>query len=419
MKMLLKTLVVGFFLLTICFRLGTQELEKTPLQYPTNTCRYRGVVAANFVSYHGALADPDDELICDFGGQGVWLWDSGNWIQLSGANPDRLICGNEMGLYGLDLVGDFGAMGIWLWSSLYGTGNVWWQISGQNPSYMMTLNDDGDASHTEMHAAFPGLGLWRWGLGWMAVTGSTPDNGIASDFWITGWQEGVHGFGSQGVWNLNFTPGLGTMEYNQMSTSVAGDDHASAEFGVGDSSGELIMDFGSLGLWLAEEGTTPPFIWHKLSDFAPNNVREVQFFESGNPDYELLCDFTSASVTGLYLWNCAGFPGTWTKLANNEPGSGFGEPFNADGGKSEGDPEEEVAVDFEGLGLWLFEYSDNSWTLLSDKNPVFMVRADLEGIGKTTCLVVDFGPGVGLWHYNGTAETWQPLSSSSPDKYID
>jgi hypothetical protein len=39
-----------------------------------------------------AAADVDgaspDEVICDFGPLGLWLWVTGTWVQISGADPD-------------------------------------------------------------------------------------------------------------------------------------------------------------------------------------------------------------------------------------------------------------------------------------------------------------------------------------------
>ena len=86
--------------------------------------------------------------------------------------------------------------------------------------------------------------------------------------------------------------------------------------------------------------------------------------------------------------------------------------------------EDELAVSFSDLGLWQFNYSHGgarieSWTQLTSANPVSMVSADYHGAGRRTCLIVDFGPGIGLWLYDSgaglTEPTWRLLSEVVPE----
>ena len=390
-----------------------QESREGSGNYPGNSANYRGVVVGKFI-WTGV--EPDRQIICDFGSLGVWIWDGGVWTQISGANPDRIIGAKRFLSGGESLIGDFGSMGIWEWDAEWG----WFQMTGQNPSYMFVADDDGDGS-ADLQAALPGLGLWRMDGDsgeWTALSTLTPLGGIASDFWTAGYQEGVHSFGPMGVWL--FFMGTSSVVQYPISSAPAWDDHAAANFGVGDGSASLIMDFGTLGIYLAEDESGYPLIsWHKLTDSEPLRVREVGFAEGGNWDSELLCDFKSGALPGLWLWNYSGFPGTWTKLASSEPGLGFCEPYNADGMSLGGDADDEVAVDFEGLGLWSYDFTDDSWVQLSPFNPVFMVKLDLSGSGVANCLVVDFGPGLGLWCRDGDAETWFQLSAESPDESFD
>ncbi len=393
-----------------------EDPGKDVVQYPTNSCHYRGVVVGKFV-WTGY--ETDHQIVCDFGSLGVWLWDSNVWTQISGANPDRMI--GAMGFLSvgsiMSIIGDFGSMGLWKWDW-----SGWSQLSGMNATYVVALDDNYDG-YNDIHAAFTGYGLWRMdgasGV-WTALSTSLPLAGIASDFWTAWWDEGVHNFGSQGVWAIFIgNQGMVTPVISlQLSSATAWDDHAAADFGDGGGSG-LIMDFGPLGIWLAEDYSAYPLGWHILSSYDPLRVREVAFAEGGNYDYELLCDFKSGALPGLWLWNYTGFPGTWEKISNSETGPGFCEPYNADGGSIGGDADEEVAVDFEGLGLWLYNNTDGSWVQMSAYNPVFMVRMDLHGSGVHNCLVVDFGAGVGLWCHDGTAKSWFKLSSHSPDEVFE
>jgi len=392
-----------------------QEPEQAVVQYPNNSCLYRGVVVGKFV-WTGY--ETDNQVICDFGSLGVWVWDSGTWTQISGADPDRIIGAPGFLYSGMALVGDFGSMGLWKWESDGILPGAWDQISGQNPSYMFIVNDNGDGSN-DLHAAFPGYGLWRMDGNsgqWTALSTSLPLIGLAADFWAPGWQEGVHSFGPLGVWYF----GVGASPVSgQLSAATAWDDHAAADFGVGGGSVSLIMDFGPLGTWLAEDVSAFPVAWHQLSSFEPLRVKEVVFAESGNLDCELLCAFKSAAMPGLWYWDYTSFPGTWTNLRSLTPGPGFCEPFNVDGASIGGDADDEVAVDFDGMGLMVYNFQDGSWVRLSSMNPVFMVRFDLAGIGVANCLVVDFGAGVGLWCYDGAAKSWFQLTSQSPDELFD
>jgi hypothetical protein len=381
-------------------------------QYPNNSCSYRGIVVGNF---SGTGTNYDDEIVGDFGSQGVWLWDSGVWTQLSGADPERIISG-YMAL-GETLVGDFGSMGLWQWDDFGG----WYQLSGHDVSYMMILDDNADGID-DLHAAFPGYGLWRLSgndHAWTPMATSVPLVGLVSDF-ATAWgKEGVHCFGPSGVW-LFYKENPGGVISLQLSAATAGDDHAAANFGGVGAPGSLIMDFGPLGMWLAEDQGAFNISWKKLSDNEPLRVKEVILANSAGYFYtELLCDFKSVSVSGLYNWRYYLPESIWTKITGTEPGPGFCEPFNLDADSIGGDADEEVAVDFESLGLWVFKFQDESWIQLSALDPVFMVRIDLHGSLVTNCLVVDFGPGVGLWCYDGSAKTWIQLSSQSPDESFD
>jgi len=79
--------------------------------------------------------------------------------------------------------------------------------------------------------------------------------------------------------------------------------------------------------------------------------------------------------------------------------------------------QEEFAADFDSLGLWLYDHNSSpKWAKLSDWSPLFMVRADLNGVGTDTCLVCNFET-KGLWYYDGQNKTLTKLSSDSPDSH--
>ena len=59
---------------------------------------------------------------------GLWLWNSGAWTQLSGVNPDYIFIVALDYDYVDEIVGDFGSQGIYQLD--YGD---WTKISGANP----------------------------------------------------------------------------------------------------------------------------------------------------------------------------------------------------------------------------------------------------------------------------------------------
>ena len=118
-------------------------------------------------------------------------------------------------------------------------------------------------------------------------------------------------------------------------------------------------------------------------------------------------------MDGLWCWNYSGYPGNWLQLTASLVGGGFYEPFDPNG-NSEGSGDQEVAVDFMSLGLWLFDSTNSSWTQLSGANPVFMLAADIYGSAKKEFIAVAFGA-LGLWAYDGRIQGWTMLAATSPD----
>jgi hypothetical protein len=379
-------------------------------QYPGNSFEngYRGVIAANANS-----SSAKDELIVDFGSNGVWAYDGlpdlGTWHQISGANPDWIFSVHWGDTDDDEIIGDFGSLGLWMWD-YSGYPGTWTQLSGANADHGFAADDDGDGKE-EIQVDFGSLGLWRYDLddtSWIQLSTLNADpGGIGKDHWVTGTEEGVWSFPGFGVWS--FDQGVSIF---QLSGSDASYPNVSAEFGIGDDSEELIMSFGdSLGLWLAEEDTYPDVLWHQLSGEDPVGLKEVRWVDG--VDYELLVDFRD--VDGLWCWDYSGYPGSWVKLSDNDPGEGYFEPFDPNGYSIEIGGDEEVAVDFDTLGLWLYDSTTGGFTQLTASDPEYMVRADLYNSGDVDeWLIVDFGT-AGLWAYNGFAHSWHQLSALSPD----
>ena len=393
--------------------ISEEQKELTGLvKYPGNSYEnnYRGVVSANVHS----LTDRD-ELIVDFGSNGVWVYagliGAGTWYQISGVNPSWIFSVKWGDAGDEEIIGDFGSFGLWTWD-YSGYPGVWTQLSGVNPEQGFAVDDDGDGND-EIEIDFGSLGLWRYDLDtgvWMQFSAINPlVGGIRTDMWNPGSEEGIWSFAGYGVWSFHSNAtGSGSYIW-QLSGTDPSHPNVSAEFGIGDAAEELVMSFGStLGTWLAQGSSYPAVIWDQISTYYLYGVKEVRVV--GATDYELLVDF--ANNAGFWYWNYSGFPGTWTKLNDNDPGDGFFEPFDPNYlGETNGD--EEVAVDFDALGLYLYDFTTGGFTMLSSSDPVYMVKTDIYGDAYEG-LIVDFGT-AGLWGYNGWSNEWHQLSSLSPD----
>jgi hypothetical protein len=380
------------------------------VQYPGNSLenKYRGCVAANVDN-----GTQRDELIVDFGAGGVWVHSGfvygGQWYQISAANPDWIISARWGDVANEEIIGAFGALGLWVWS-YSGYPGAWTQISGSSPSQGLAVDDDGDGKD-EIQVDFGAVGLWRYDAdtgAWVQFSGFDPlAGGIRKNQWTTAQEEGAWSFPGLGVWSFQ-----ADVSGNPAIWQLAGNDAAypnvSAELGIGDDSEEMVVSFGpALGLWLAEEGTYPAVTWQQISAFYPTGAGEVRF--AGAPDYEVLIDFTNAA--GLWLWDS----GSWEMLSAADPGDGFFEPFDPNGFFLETSGDEEVAIDFDAQGLWLYDRTSGAFAQLTAANPVYMVRGDFFDSGTTDeWLIVDFGT-AGLWAYDGYSNSWHQLSGLSPD----
>ncbi len=88
------------------------------------------------------------------------------------------------------------------------------------------------------------------------------------------------------------------------------------------------------------------------------------------------------------------------------PNSGTGQHAAGD---FDGDGLQELAVDFGGNGVWL--YDNAAFAQISNQNPEILASGDLNGDGQDE-VIADFGPS-GLWTRDGT--TWTQISSFNVD----
>lgn len=405
--------------------LGRVRRPRIDSALPSTSYRYRGVVTGNI-----DVDDSGDELMVDFGRQGVWLLRNPGepWSQKAPDNPEWIIGLDLDGNGDLEIAGNFAAKGLWFFDDDLGGGR-WHLLTSDAAEGALAVDDDGDGSD-ELHVDFGNLGLWRYdgdSRTWRRFTTDNPSGGIASAFRQTWMGESIWDFESQGLWMIRGSdPPLLMNPKNPSGEWTAGD------LGLGGPEDELVVDFGVgmlVGLWICQSsGGTET--WTQITGNHALNVGRVRFV--GDFGYELYAAFWG--YPGLWIWDCTGsLPGTWTRLfpwplpwhafADTDfPtwNEAFCEPFDPDG-TSELTGDEELAVDWGWRGLWLYDSSvlaDNMsplpWTLLTTASPRFMVRADLGGHGLDNCLVCDF-EALGLWYYDGQANIWRWLTGDSPD----
>ncbi len=77
-------------------------------------------------------------------------------------------------------------------------------------------------------------------------------------------------------------------------------------------------------------------------------------------------------------------------------------------------PREDLVVDFGSSGTWL--RAGATWTAVPVENPLSTVTGDLDGNG-TDDLVLDYGPGVGLWAWTNES-AWLSLHPLSPSQMV-
>lgn len=383
-----------------------------PIQYPTNSfLGYRGVVAADVNK--GNDVSHVDEIVGDFGSSGLWVFEltaiyGGTWHQISGANPEWILGAHFTAVSGWEVVADFGSLGLWRWKHS-GYPGTWLQISGADADGAFAVDDDNDGGQ-ELQVDFGSIGLWRYddagGAGtWHQFSSVNPYLGSKMDTYTLGYEEGCWLLPAYGVWRLWWFEGEPVVQ-NLTGTVTSDKDLASARF-IGGTGEDLALDFGSLGIWLCHNNDHS---WHFISALSAKKMREVQF---GGGAWELLVDFDGD--VGLHYWSFGGgFPGVVTEIIDEDPDTGFCEPFDPDGNMESSVIDEELAVDRGLNGLWQYNSTGGVWNRLSPNDPVFMVRGDFWKDGRKTALAVDFGP-LGLWVFDGRYPNWFQISGLSPD----
>lgn len=283
--------------------------QQAAVQYPGNaSLDYRGVVLDNF----NASGTFGDEIAVDFGSAGIWVRDN-TWHQISDQNPYWMISGSiDADTSDAELIASFPYYGVWVWQ-YNGYPGTWTQISGfTSDGGGFVVNDDSDAAQ-ELYVDFASAGLWRHefhnALSWRKMSNLDMKTGLRMNTLTATKEAACAIFPAEGVWRLWFS--ATTPRFDQLTgTSTDQDDHVSARF-TGGAAEDLVIDFGTLGLWLCEEDTEE---WHQIDANPVEAVRAVNFGGDAAVELMIMHPF-SPGPTGLWMWSYDGaWPGTLTKL---------------------------------------------------------------------------------------------------------
>jgi hypothetical protein len=279
------------------------------------------VVATNFNSSSASviLNATFAPVVGQFGGQGVWQYDSatGAWSELTAANASVLAT-DILG----DVVGEFPGAGVWE----YTPGSGWKQINGVDATALV-VNANGTIA-----AAFPGfgVGLYRPSVGWSLLTGAR-----ASILGVEGQDNVVGEFPGFGVWL--FRPANGWQQINGVDASLL----------VMNPSGDIAANFPGFGVGLRASAGVG--IWTLINGVQATALSMDAF---GN----IAATFPGYGV-GQYQ------PGTgWTSLT----GANAGMLAAADG---------IVAGAFSGYGVWEFDPT-RGWFQLTAANATFLAAVE-------------------------------------------
>lgn len=315
----------------------------------------KGGLKRGFVLDPSILLSLGDEIVIDFGSQGIWHNTGSGWNMLSQTSPQFMLNFNG------SLLADFGSLGVWRFN-----GKTWSQFSAADPdnngTAMIVYNGG-------VIIDFGSLGLWFTadGVAWDKISSVSPE------FMSTYGNYAMFDFGSAGVWR--YEAGA-TTNWVQMSAANP-DNNGPAIIPYADG---VIVDFGSLGLWFTSDGIA----WDKLSDASPQYMAT----------YGVYAVFDFGSL-GVWRYEDTTPNPTWLKISNVDPENNGTAMVSYGSG---------IAIDFGTSGLW-FTVDGVAWTKISETSPETMgIYSDF--------LVGDFGT-AGVWQFNGTS--WSQISTADPD----
>jgi len=159
---------------------------------------------------------------------------------------------------------------------------------------------------------------------------------------------------------------------------------------------DLVIDFGSIGLWARLNDTS----WQKLNNSSPDQV--VVGDVDGNGVDDVIADFSS-TFGGIFIKRNLG---AWTKLHNFSP-----ELMAV--GDLDGNGKDDVVIDFGSIGLWA-RMNDSAWLKLNNSSPDQVVVADMDGNGQDD-VIADFNSTFGGIFIKRNQGGWSKLHNFTPE----
>jgi len=160
----------------------------------------------------------------------------------------------------------------------------------------------------------------------------------------------------------------------------------------GDLRDEIIVSFvGATGTWVYYPASGA---WRRLTPAIADSIVVADL--DGNGKADLAADY---GVDGVHIfWNDT----AWQFLhAYN--------PVSLAAGRFDANAQDDLLIDFgPGVGLWMLK-NTSAWTWLHPYSAALTQTGDLNGDLQSEILV-DFGAGVGLWEYYSASATWRMLT---------
>jgi hypothetical protein len=193
--------------------------------------------------------------------------------------------------------------------------------------------------------------------------------------------------GARGIWELTDGADYRQINPGNPTAMVTGDLD-------GNGVGEVIADFGpGLGIWIRWNGTT----WTQLNPISAAGMVTGDLDNNGRDD--LVVSFPGAGV--WVLWNGA----TWQQLH-------VANPTRMVIGHIEGGPPA-LILDYPGRGIWIRHSASGTWSQLHSQNSTAMAVGDFDGNGYDDIAIAFEGAGVWLF-MNGSS--WQQTTSLQASK---
>jgi sugar lactone lactonase YvrE len=248
----------------------------------------------------------------------------------------------------------------------------------------------------------PAYGIWlRRGTVWRQVIGRSakgliPMHNGSDDALIVDFGPGELGPGV-GIWLYQQDP-----DRNESWIRIH---RLSADLMVGiDSNGDgetdsVVFSFAGQGLWLFNRDTND---WAQLHTANPLHLTAANLDGVGGD--ELIMDFAGY---GLWVYSA----GVWSQLHALTVST----MTTAD---MDGNGQQDLIVNFPGYGVW--EYANGTtWSLIHPFDAQRIAGGHYTGSFFSE-LIIDFGPGIGLWHrfQIGAFESWDQISALTTENIV-